>query len=103
MDGDAADLPATWTQPGDSTYCLDCSRALAGEAALDRRRTRISRDEQVRLRRDAVIGFEIGRAPEAPDRTIAQACRTSACDGRPVREALDAADAAAAERFASGV
>jgi hypothetical protein len=93
LDGTRTQLPATWTQSGDSIYCLNCSRALAGEAALDSAPETISRDERVRLRRDAVIEFEIGREPQAPDRTIARACRTSASSVVAVRKALSAADA----------
>jgi hypothetical protein len=36
-----------------------------------------SREDLARIRRAALIEFEIGRSPDAPTRTIAQACRTS--------------------------
>ncbi len=61
-----------------------------------------SADDRSRLRRRAVIEFEIERTPEAPDRVVASACRTTSravaavrdemtCDS-PVPE-LDAAQA----------
>jgi hypothetical protein len=89
LDGTPSRLPETWTRSGASTFCLTCSRALAGEAALDSAPDASSREERVRLRREAVIRFEIGRAPLAPNRTIAQACRTSAGTVATVRDALE--------------
>lgn len=47
-----------------------------------------SREELFLLRREAVIRFEIGRTPLAPNRTIAQACRTSPKKVASVRDAL---------------
>ncbi|HEU4600103.1 MAG TPA: hypothetical protein VFS26_10160 [Solirubrobacterales bacterium] len=37
----------------------------------------------------ALIEFEIGRAPEAPNRTIALACRTSSAAVAAVRNGLE--------------
>jgi hypothetical protein len=63
-----------------------------------------SREERVRLRRAALIEFEIGRAPEAPNRTIALACRTSTGAVASVRERLGQSAAAVLEAGArSGV
>lgn len=47
-----------------------------------------SREELVRIRRSALIEFEICRSPEAPNRAIAQACRTSIGAVAAVRERL---------------
>ncbi len=44
------------------------------------------REELVRIRRRALIEFEISRSPDAPNRTIAQACRTSTGAVAAVRE-----------------
>lgn len=90
LDGAPSPLPETWTRSGPSTFCLTCSRALAGEAALDSAPDTSSREDRVRLRREAVIRFEIDRAPLAPNRTIAHACRTSAGTVASIREALEA-------------
>lgn len=56
-----------------------------------------SREGRVRLRRAALIEFEIDRAPEAPNRTIALACRTSTGAVATVRARLDRTAAAALE------
>jgi hypothetical protein len=46
-----------------------------------------SREDLVRIRRTALIEFEISRSPDAPNRTIAQACRTSPKTVAAIREA----------------
>ena len=56
-----------------------------------------SREDLVRIRRRALIEFEIRRLPEAPNRTIAQACHTSTGAVATVREGLTAAAASPAE------
>lgn len=62
-----------------------------------------SREDRVRLRRTALIEFEIGRAPEAPDRAIAKACRTSGHAVATVRESLDRPPLAVADLEADRV
>ncbi|HET7510430.1 MAG TPA: hypothetical protein VFJ65_09305 [Solirubrobacterales bacterium] len=89
IDGEPTLLPTTWSRSGDQVLCLGCSRALAGEAAMDSAPAASSREERVRIRRTALIEFEIGRVPEAPNRTIAQACRTSGPAVAAVRAKLD--------------
>lgn len=89
IDGEEMPLPDTWTRTDGATYCLACSRTLAGEAAMDAAPAASSREERSRLRRDAMIRFEIGRAPLAPNRVIAHACRTSLITVATVRRALD--------------
>jgi hypothetical protein len=84
-------------------FCLACSRARAGEAAMDSAPATSSREERVRLRRTALIEFEIGRAPEAPNRTIAQACRTSGPAVAAVRARLDESDSAPPDLDAHGI
>ena len=94
IDGGPTDLPDTWTQVGSASYCLICSRTLVGEAAMDSAPSASSREELMRVRRDAVIEFEIDRTPLAPNRVIAHACRTSLMTVATVRRGLDG-DAAA--------
>lgn len=89
LDGTTTRLPETWTRFGDSNFCLTCSRALAGEAAMDSAPPACSREERFLLSREAVIRFEIDRTPMAPDRIIAQACRTSPRKVASVRQELD--------------
>jgi hypothetical protein len=95
LDGQATDLPPTWTRSDadGSTFCLVCSRALAGDAAMDSAPEASTREERFRLRRDAVIEFEIGRTPEAPNRAIANACHTSSSAVAAVRGTLEDGDA----------
>jgi len=61
---------------------------LAGEAALDSAPDASSREDRVRLRREAMIRFELDRAPLAANRTIAHACRTSPATVATIRDAL---------------
>jgi hypothetical protein len=91
IDGGVTDLPETWTQVDGANYCLICSRAMVGEAAMDSAPDASSREELMRVRRDAVIEFEIDRTPEAPNRVIAHACRTSLMTVATVRRGLEAA------------
>jgi hypothetical protein len=88
IDGEPTLLPASWSRADGQVLCLTCSRARAGEAAMDSVPAATSREDRVRLRRTALIEFEIGRAPEAPNRTIALACRTSSAAVAAVRNEL---------------
>lgn len=103
LDGGPTKLPATWTRSHDSVYCLACSRALAGEVAMESAPDSTSREDRVRLRRDAVIEFEIGRTPEAPNRAIAQCCRTSATAVVAVRKALESSAGTPHQNVTGGV
>jgi hypothetical protein len=89
MDGEPALLPASWSRSEDQLLCLTCSRAQAGDAAMDSAPAAVSREDRVRLRRTALIEFEIGRAPEAANATIARACRTSSAAVASVRDELE--------------
>ena len=89
IDGGPTQLPATWSQADGQVLCLTCSRAQAGEAAMEAVSAATSREDRVKLRRTALIEFEIDRAPEAPNRTIALACRTSAAAVAAVRDELE--------------
>jgi hypothetical protein len=102
IDGGPADLPETWTQVGDESYCLICSRAMVGEAAMESAPDASSREELMRVRRDAVIEFEIDRTPLAPNRVIAHACRTSLMTVATVRRTLDGDASAKPSRVPSG-
>lgn len=78
IDGEVVAMPSSWTEAGEELFCLGCSRALAGDAARESAPAGTSRDDLVRIRRNALVAFEIQRDPEAPNRTIARACHTSA-------------------------
>jgi hypothetical protein len=89
IDGVPTALPATWSRSGGQILCLACRRAHAGEAAMDAASATSSPADRTRLRRTALIEFEIGRVPEAPNRTIALACRTSSAAVAAVRDELE--------------
>jgi len=86
MDGVPTELPTSWSRSEDQVLCLTCSRAQAGETAMDAVPDSVPREDRVKLRRTALIEFEIGRAPEAPNATIARACRTSSGAVKAVRD-----------------
>jgi hypothetical protein len=88
IDGEPSLLPASWSRFDGQILCLVCSRAQAGETAMNSAPAASSREDRVRLRRTALIEFEIGRVPEAPNRTIALACRTSSAAVAAVRDQL---------------
>jgi hypothetical protein len=81
-------MPECWTRAGEEIFCLSCSRALAGEAATDAAPDVSSGEELVRIRRNALVLFEIDRDPEAPNRTIARACHTSPAAVAAIRREL---------------
>ncbi len=95
IDGEPTRLPESWVREDGLIYCLSCSRARAGEAAIEAAPETISRDDLARVRRTALIEFEIGRAPAAPNRTVALACRTSSAAVAAVRDRLGLAVAEA--------
>jgi len=61
-----------------------------------------SREDLVRIRRTALIEFEISRSPDAPNRTIAQTCRTSTGTVAAIRAAPSAPPARTLERRCRG-
>lgn len=89
MDGEPSLLPDSWSQADGDVLCLTCSRAQAGETAIESAPAASSRQDRVKLRRTALIEFEIDRAPEAANRTIALACRTSSAAVAAVRDELE--------------
>jgi hypothetical protein len=95
-------LPVTWTRSESEIFCLTCSRAQAGDMAVESAPADGPRADLVRLRRTALIEFEIDRCPEAPNGAIAQACRTSTGTVAAVREASLEPAAAHAETRRSG-
>jgi len=88
MDGGETELPESWSRSDGETYCLSCSRALAGEAAMESAPASSSREE-------------LGRAPEATNGIIARACRTSGAAVQTVRSGLENPPATAPDAGAS--
>ena len=75
-DADHPQLPRGWVADGEGTFCLGCRRTLAGEAALDET-VETTRDERAKIRRAAVLEFEVRRDPDRGNGEIARACRSS--------------------------
>jgi len=88
LDGGESNLPETWSSDEGESYCLSCSRTRAAEMAGDAAPDSISAEDRMRLKRRAIIAFEIDRLPAAPNRTIASACRTSSKTVAVVREEM---------------
>jgi hypothetical protein len=77
IDGDVTPLPASWESSAKGRFCLTCRRERAGEAALEAAPRDSPVDARAKLRRAALIEFEVARTPEHPDGVIARACHTS--------------------------
>jgi len=77
MGGEKVELPATWVSDGEGTYCLNCRRERAAQAALDAAPADSTIDARAKLRRTALIEFEVSRRPDHGDGVIAKACRSS--------------------------
>jgi hypothetical protein len=69
-------LPAGWSVDEQGAYCLSCRRSLAAEAACAEV-DGTTREDRAKLRRQALIDFEIMRAPDRPNGEIAKAVSCS--------------------------
>jgi hypothetical protein len=90
-DAAEAPLPAGWDDCADGTFCLGCRRRRVGEAALEAAPVAADRDDRMRLRRTAVIEFELRRSPDKTNGSIAKTCRSSIPVVAATRRRLDAA------------
>lgn len=89
-DTEVAPLPESWETGLEGTFCLGCRRNRVGEAALNAAPASADRDARVRLRRNAVVEFEVRRVPEKTNGSIARVCRTSIPTVRAARQRLSA-------------
>lgn len=89
-DAEPAPLPEAWEDCADGTFCLGCRRQRVGEAALDAAPAAADRNDRVRLRRTAMIEFELLRTPEKTNGSIAKACRSSVPVVAAARRRMDA-------------
>lgn len=89
MHGERVPLPDTWVDSGEGCYCLGCRRERAGDEALDAAPSDWSRDSRAKLRRASLIEFEMQRAPDHTNNTIAKACRTTPAAVAAVRRRLE--------------
>lgn len=77
MDGEATQPPSSWARSEEGQFCLVCRREQAADKALDSAPTGSPVAERAKLRRAALIEFEVSRTPDHADGVIARACRTS--------------------------
>jgi hypothetical protein len=88
IDGARSALPQSWASEDDGLFCLHCRRDRAATAALDAAPENCPRDARAKLRRSALIEFEVRRTPQLADSEIARACRATAPAVAKVREGL---------------
>jgi hypothetical protein len=77
IDGEPLRLPDAWEESAEGSFCLICRRERAAEAALMAAPGAPTIGTRAKLRRTALIEFEVSRTPDHTDGTIARACRTS--------------------------
>jgi hypothetical protein len=77
MGGEKVELPETWVSTTAGTYCLICRRERAAQAALEAAPENSPLEMRAKLRRAALIEFEVSRRPDHGDGMIAKACRSS--------------------------
>jgi hypothetical protein len=77
MDGTQVPLPPSWTNSAEGTFCLLCRRERAARAALEAAPADCGLEEKAKLRRAALIEFEVLRRPDEGDGMIAKTCRSS--------------------------
>jgi hypothetical protein len=77
MDGKRTELPETWDKCADGMFCLNCRRDRAAQAALKSAPEDSPIEVRAKLRRAALIEFEVSRRPDHGDGAIAKACRSS--------------------------
>jgi hypothetical protein len=77
MPGCEAGCPADWREVDGKLYCLACRRAEAGDLGVATGTEEGGAAGRARLRRVAVVEFEVKRDPSRTNGAIARACRTS--------------------------
>lgn len=77
LDGEPVRLPDAWAASAEGSFCLACRRERAAGAALAAAPAGSNVAARAKLRRAALIEFEVSRTPDHADGTIARACRTS--------------------------
>jgi hypothetical protein len=88
MNGASASLPDSWTSSGEGQFCLICRRALAAEAAIEAVPETTSQEARAKLRRAALLEFEVSRTPDRSNGEIARTCRSSVPAVAKARERL---------------
>jgi hypothetical protein len=75
--GEQVPVPESWDNSAEGTFCLHCRRERAAEAALAAAPPDCPIAQRAKLRRAALIEFEVSRRPDHGDGAIAKACRSS--------------------------
>jgi hypothetical protein len=81
-------LPEGWADESDGVLCLTCRRERAAEISLDAAPESMNVQDRARLRRSALLEFEVTRDPARSDAEIARAMRSSVSSVKKVRESL---------------
>jgi hypothetical protein len=76
LGGEKVELPKSWASSSEGTFCLLCRRERAAQAALDAAPSG-SLEDRAKLRRAALVEFEVRRRPGHGNGEIAKACRSS--------------------------
>jgi len=76
-DDEPVPIPDSWDDCAEGTFCLGCRRRRVTEAAVDSSPEENNRDERAKLRRAALLEFEVQRDPDRTNGSIAKACRSS--------------------------
>jgi hypothetical protein len=97
IDGQPVPLPETWETSSEGEFCLSCRRWRAAEAAVEKVPSDAGPEGQAKARRRGMIEFEVRRAPDASNRVIAKACRTSTATVAAARRSLGLGDGPAPE------
>lgn len=74
--GEKVGLPASWASSKEGIFCLLCRRERAAQAALDAA-PEGTLEDRAKLRRAALVEFEVRRRPNHGNGEIAKACRSS--------------------------
>ena len=77
LGGEKVELPTSWANSKEGTYCLLCRRERAAQAALDALPEDSGLEDRAKLRRAALVEFEVRRRPGHGNGEIAKACRSS--------------------------
>jgi hypothetical protein len=92
IDGESVPMPSNWVAGSEGVFCLICRRERAAEAALDAAPSDSPVATRAKLRRAALIEFEVSRTPDHTDGIIARACRTSVSAVTRARRRLELPD-----------
>jgi hypothetical protein len=75
--GEKVELPGSWARSKEGTFCLHCRRERAAQAALEKAPKNSDLQDRAKLRRAALVEFEVRRRPGHGNGEIAKACRSS--------------------------